>query len=137
MHVYEILAEPIRRRIIEVLSSGEHYAGDIESVICLEFGVGRSAVQRHLRLLREHEIVHVYLEWPNHSYGLDDRFIGSLESEARHLKRLWKYRIGWRTHTDPLSSVPKYSRRGYRGRGVDPDDPWIRAGDTPEDLQSY
>ncbi len=52
MHPFEILAEPIRRRIVEILASGEHFSGDIEAVIIHEFGVGRSAVQHHLAVFR-------------------------------------------------------------------------------------
>ena len=126
MHIYEVMAEPIRRRIVEILASGEHFTGDIEQAITTEFGVGRSAVQRHLKLLRDHEFVHVHDEWPQHSYRLDDNFIGSLQRQARTLKKLWKRRIGWRVRTDPLSVVHFDSQRGYRGLGADPDDPWRR-----------
>lgn len=92
-----------------------------------EFGVGRSAVHRHLRLLREHEFVHVHdEEWPNHSYRLDDGFIRLLERESKRLKRLWKRRIGWRVDTDPLADIAPTSNRGRRGHGIDPDDPWFQ-----------
>jgi DNA-binding transcriptional ArsR family regulator len=127
MHVYEVMAEPIRRRIVEILASGEHYAGDIEQVIIVEFGVGRSAVQHHLKLLRDHEFAHVHDEWPNHSYRLDDHFIALLERHARMLKGRWKRRTGRRVRVDPLAGVSIPSRRGRRGRGADPDDPWWRA----------
>jgi DNA-binding transcriptional ArsR family regulator len=124
MHVYEVLAEPIRRRIVELLASGEHIAGDIERVIIVEFGVGRAAVQRHLRLLRQHGFVHVHDEWPNHSCRLDDNLIGLLERHARALRRRFKRRIGWRVNTDPLGQFTGTSTRGRRGHGADPDDPW-------------
>ena len=136
MHVYEVMAEPIRRRIVEMLASGEHYAGDIEQVITVEFGVGRSAVQRHLKLLREHEFVHVHDEWPNHSYRLDDNFIALLERGAKTLKKRWKRRTGWRVRTDPLAGVSIPSRRGHRGKGADPDDPWWRSQHAAADQRS-
>jgi DNA-binding transcriptional ArsR family regulator len=126
VHVYEAMAQPIRRRIVEMLASGEHSAGDIEAVIIIEFGVGRSAVQRHLKLLREHGFVHVHEDdWPRHSYRLDDNFIGLLERHSRVLKKKWKRRIGWRLAVDPNIGFGTASRRGFRGHGVDPDDPWL------------
>ncbi|MDQ1587788.1 MAG: hypothetical protein QOJ77_953, partial [Microbacteriaceae bacterium] len=33
MHPFEIMAEPIRRRIVEILASGEHSAGEVVDVI--------------------------------------------------------------------------------------------------------
>lgn len=125
MHVYEVMAQPVRRRIVEILASGEHYAGDIESVITHEFGVSRSAVQHHLKLLREHEFVKVHDEWPYRSYELKHVLIRQLSLESKHFTKLWNKRIGWRTNTDPLVGWPA-SKRGRRGHGVDPDDPWTR-----------
>ncbi|WP_414672884.1 ArsR/SmtB family transcription factor [Lacisediminihabitans sp.] len=129
MHIFELLAEPIRRRIVEVLASGEANAGDIESLIMQEFGVGRSAVYRHLKLLRDHEFVHVHEDdWPHHSYRLDDGVIGTLEDEAARLRGLWEQRIGRRVRADPLRGFSGASLRGRRGRGIDPDDPWLHRG---------
>ena len=125
MHVYEVMAQPIRRRIVEILASGEHCAGDIEAAIMVEFGVGRAAVQHHLKLLREHGFVLVREEWPFHSYRLHDRLIPRLERGAKRLRRLWNRRVGWNVSTDPLAGVVP-SGRGFRGRGCDPDDPWRR-----------
>ena len=80
------MSEPIRRRIVDMLSSGEHQTYELEGVIILEFGVGRSAVQHHLRLLREHEWVIVRSEWSEHFYRLAPSTIPRLESEVRQLR---------------------------------------------------
>ena len=137
MHVYEVMAEPIRRRLVEILASGEHVAGDLEAIVMLEFGVGRAAVQHHLRLLRDHEFVTVNLDWPNHWYRLEDHFLKLLSREAKRLKRRWKHRIGWREPTDsiPPRSVP--STRGFRGHGADPDDPWRARGTRTHQRPSH
>jgi DNA-binding transcriptional ArsR family regulator len=132
MHIYEVMAEPIRRRIVEVLASGEHYAGDLESLIVIEFGVGRSAVQHHLKLLRDHGFVVTRDEWRLRSYRLEDNFVGRLLEPAQHLQRRWDRRIGWSVQTDPLSPKLMPSSRGQRGRGVDPDNPWFYHRQTAE-----
>jgi DNA-binding transcriptional ArsR family regulator len=124
MHIYEVMAEPIRRRIVEVLASGEHYVGDLELLIRLEFGVGRAAVQHHLKVLREHQFVRTRIDWPYRSYRLDDDFVHTLGREAKRLKRRWAARTGSGIRTDPLAKPSLPSRRGYRGHGADPDDPW-------------
>jgi DNA-binding transcriptional ArsR family regulator len=126
MHIFEVMAEPIRRRLVEVLASGEHHTGDLEALIMLEFGVGRSAVYHHLKLLNEHGYVIKREEWRMHSYRLDDGFVPRLSKEVRRLRRRWDARTGWSSKNDPLSPKALLSIRGYRGHGADPDNPWRR-----------
>ena len=89
MHIYEVLAQPIRRRIVEVLASGEHTAGNLEEVVMVEFGVTRAAAQHHLRVLREHDMAVAESDWPHRSYRLNDHFVSWLELEAQRLRWLW------------------------------------------------
>lgn len=120
------MAEPIRRSIVEMLASGEHFSGEIEAAVTREFGVGRSAVQHHLAVLRRHEWVIVREEWNQRGYRLDDDVVWRLQGEVRRLKKRWKRRIGWIGGADPLAvrAQPGASRLGRRGHGLDPDDPW-------------
>ena len=53
MEAFDILGDPVRRRILELLASGEQAAGAIGSVIEAEFGISQPAVSQHLRVLRE------------------------------------------------------------------------------------
>jgi hypothetical protein len=113
VHPFEVLAEPVRRRIVEILASGEHSAGTLEEVVTHEFGVGRSAVRE---------------EWPNRWHRLDDGIVPKLEREVRHLRVLWNRRIGTYGGVDPGAPfAPLHSRKGRRGRRADPDDPWVRS----------
>ncbi len=132
MHTFELLGEPIRSRIVEILASGEHQVGVIEEVVTGEFGVGRSAVQHHLRVLRDHEWVIVRAEETERHYRLDPRVIPRLEKQVRRLRKLWNRRIGWMDGVEPRLSRGRGesgkatggSKRGLRGHGRDPDDPW-------------
>jgi len=54
VHAFEVLADPVRRRILELLAGGERSSGDLTAVVRREFGVSQPAVSRHLRVLREH-----------------------------------------------------------------------------------
>jgi DNA-binding transcriptional ArsR family regulator len=47
--VFDILADPTRRRIVEVLRSGEHAVNDIVE----EVGIDQSGVSRHLHILHK------------------------------------------------------------------------------------
>ena len=122
-HPFEVLAEPIRRRIFEILCSGEHTAGDLEAIIGHEFGVGRSAVQHHLRVLLAEGFTIVREDWPNRWHRLQESAVPGLERAVRHYRYRWDRRIGWVGGVDPLPPF-RISKKGRRGRGTDPDDPW-------------
>src|SRR3954449_11685135 len=53
MHALDILGDPVRRRILELLADGEQAAGDVGAVIQHEFGISQPAVSQHLRVLRD------------------------------------------------------------------------------------
>jgi DNA-binding transcriptional ArsR family regulator len=53
VHAFDILGDPTRRRILQLLADGEMSAGEITSVINREFGISQAAVSQHLRVLRE------------------------------------------------------------------------------------
>src|SRR5436309_3738785 len=53
MHAFDILGDPVRRRILELLADGEQTAGALTAVIHAEFGITQPAVSQHLRVLRE------------------------------------------------------------------------------------
>ena len=53
MHALDVLGDPVRRRILEVLAEGEHAAGEVVTVISHEFGISQPAVSQQLRVLRE------------------------------------------------------------------------------------
>jgi DNA-binding transcriptional ArsR family regulator len=53
MHAFDILGDPVRRRILELLADGEQSAGAITAIIHADFGITQPAVSQHLRVLRE------------------------------------------------------------------------------------
>jgi len=53
MHAFDVLGDPVRRRILELLADGEQTSGAVSAVIQAEFGISQPAVSAHLRVLRE------------------------------------------------------------------------------------
>lgn len=53
MHAFDVLGDPVRRRILELLADGEQLPGSIAEVITAEYGISQPAVSQHLRVLRE------------------------------------------------------------------------------------
>ncbi len=74
--VFEILADPTRRRIVEVLRNGEHAVNDIVE----EVGIDQSGVSRHLHILRKAGFVQVHPDGPKRLYSLRPEPFRELET---------------------------------------------------------
>ena len=53
MHAFDVLADPVRRRILEILGQGEHTSGEVVEIVSKDFSIGQSAVSQHLKVLRD------------------------------------------------------------------------------------
>ena len=70
-----MLGDPTRRRVVELLSTGERTAGEIADA----FPQSRPAMSRHLRLLREAGIVTSRAEGTRRVYALNRAPLADLE----------------------------------------------------------
>ncbi|MFE5672492.1 ArsR/SmtB family transcription factor [Agromyces sp. NPDC056523] len=114
-HPFAILADPVRRRVVEILAVGEHSAGTLCEVISSEHGVSRTAVAHHLRTLRRHGAVTSAVdpvEPRSRTYRLNVDFLARLDDEVEHLFRLWDHRYGASERRAPLVDPPR--SRGAR-----------------------
>lgn len=129
MHPFEIMADPIRRRIVQIVAVGEHASTVLIEIIRGEYSVTSAAVSHHLRVLRENDFVDVRYEENRRLYVLSGSGIEALHYEVKELRRLWKQRLGWQLPGDPMQagvypykhSVPTFppTKRGLRGKGPD------------------
>lgn len=101
MNALEALAEPTRRRIVELLAMGERSAGEIAS----HFETSRPAVSRHLRVLREQGLVQVRDVAQKRFYSLDPRPLAELDAW------LARYRGFWTNRLDALDTEIRRQRR--------------------------
>jgi len=81
--VFEILADPTRRRIVEVLQSGEHAVNDIVEKV----GIDQSGVSRHLHILQKAGFVEVHPDGPKRIYSLRAEPFNELETWLRPYKQ--------------------------------------------------
>lgn len=130
MHPFEIVAEPVRRRIIEVLAVGEHPVGILNDVIEMEFSISRSAVSHHLRILRNEGVVSVAPDQglpQSRLYVVNGEYLERLDGAVGELFTLWEQRYGTGVRRAPQSPsrptprtrIPhahRAGRRGQRGR---------------------
>jgi DNA-binding transcriptional ArsR family regulator len=70
MHAFDVLGDPVRRRILDLLGDGERAAGEIGAVIQAEFGISQPGVSQHLRVLRDNGFVTVRAEGARRLYAL-------------------------------------------------------------------
>jgi DNA-binding transcriptional ArsR family regulator len=84
VHVFEVLADPVRREIVEVLAGGEVGAGEIAS----RFPVSRPAVSRHLRVLREAGLVASELRGQQRTYRLTPGPLAELDAWLERFRPL-------------------------------------------------
>ena len=90
MDVFEALAAPIRREIIEMLSSkGRLSAGDI----CQCFDASPPAISQHLKILREAKLVHVERQGQLRIYQIDAKGMAEIEEWSQRMTRLWNKRL--------------------------------------------
>ena len=121
MDPFEALAEPARRRILDILASGEHTAGQIADVVGHEFRISRTAVSKHLRHLRDARLVDVRgdLQW--RWYRVDKAGFDALELTLADLRLKMLTAVGWDADElqeyDPLRVLPVYPRVRFKGPG--------------------
>jgi DNA-binding transcriptional ArsR family regulator len=114
MHAFEILGDPVRRRIVELLADGEQAAGQIGAVIQLEFAISQPAVSAHLRVLRENGFASVRAAGARRLYAID-------VEPLQHVDQwLQPYRRFWNQHLDALGVEIV---RGKRARSEPPSTP--------------
>jgi DNA-binding transcriptional ArsR family regulator len=97
MHALDVLGDPVRRRILELLADGEQPAGGVTAPIRAEFGISQPAVSQHLRVLREAGFARVRPDGPRRLYAVDP---APLRDVAAWLER---FRGFWEPHLDALA----------------------------------
>ncbi len=98
MHAFDVLGDPVRRRIVELLAEGERTAGDLTERVQAEFGISQPAVSRHLRVLRDAGFVTCRTAAQQRIYRLEPRPLQQLDAWLAPYRRLWE------AHLDALEA---------------------------------
>lgn len=109
---FDVLGDPVRRRILELLADGELTSGAICEVIRAEFRISQPAVSAQLRVLRESGFATVRAMGTRRLYAVTP---GPLREVDDWLDR---FRAFWTPHLDALATEVA---RGRRGRRKNPD----------------
>src|SRR5687768_15688481 len=111
MHAFDVLGDPVRRRILEILADGEHTSGAVVEVISREFGITQSAVSQQLKVLRESGFATVRAEGTRRLYAVDARPLAEVDSWLERFRQFWG---------PPLEALATEIARGKRARATPP-----------------
>jgi DNA-binding transcriptional ArsR family regulator len=89
LNAFAALADPVRRRVVEVLRDGELSAGDIERVL----HVNQPAASKHLRALREAGLVRVRKDAQRRLYRLDPAPLAELDAWLAPYRAFWSEKL--------------------------------------------
>ena len=126
MHAFDVLGDPVRRRILELLADGEQTSGAITAVIRKEFRISQPAVSQHLRVLRDSGFTIVRAEGTRRLYAVDSAPLREVD--------VWleRFRGFWNQHLDALATELARGKRERR-ETRDPDSSIESAPTTREE----
>ena len=107
VHAFDILGDPTRRRILQLLADGERSAGDVTAVIQAEFGISQAAVSQHLRVLRENGFATVRPDGTRRLYSVDGESLKTVDEWLEQFRQFW---------AQPLDALATELARGRRER---------------------
>ena len=108
MGVFEALADPVRRTMIEALAAGEQTAGALVDLARSRFGISQPATSQHLRVLREQGMVEVRADGARRWYAVRPEALGELDAWLDLFRRSWDQPL------DALATELARSRRQRR-----------------------
>ncbi|WP_424528662.1 ArsR/SmtB family transcription factor [Sphaerisporangium viridialbum] len=89
MHAFDVLGDPVRRRILELLADGERSAGEVGEIVQEEFGISQPGVSQHLRVLRENGFATVRAEGTRRLYTVDPAPLREIDVWLERYRRFW------------------------------------------------
>lgn len=93
MHAFDVLGDPVRRRILELLAAGERASGEVVVAIQREFDITQAAVSQHLKVLRESGFASVRADGARRIYTLDPAPFQEIDAWLDHFRHFWTHKL--------------------------------------------
>jgi DNA-binding transcriptional ArsR family regulator len=107
VEAFDVLGDPVRRRILELLAEGEHSSGEVTEVVRAEFGISQPAVSHQLRILREAGFATVRAEGTRRLYAVNPAPLRDADAWLDRFRAAWQ---------QPLDALETELARGRRLR---------------------
>ena len=102
--IFEVLVEPNRRRILDLLRDGNRPVGDIVSAL----GLSQPAVSKHLRVLKDAGLVVVRPDAQRRLYQLRAEPLSEVDAWLAPYRRMWSERLdALERHLDSMPDEPE------------------------------
>jgi len=93
VNAFDVLGDPVRRRILELLADGEQTAGALTDAIRAEFGISQPAVSQHLKVLRETGFATVRAEGTRRLYAVNATALSEVDQWLDRFRAFWSQRM--------------------------------------------
>ena|SRR5580765_2952411 len=93
MHAFDVLGDPVRRRLLVLLASGERPAGELAEIIGTEFGISHPAVSQHLKVLRDSGFTTVRPAGTRRFYAVNPEPLQELDAWVEQFRGFWSQRL--------------------------------------------
>ena len=90
MDMFEALADPTRRSILELLASRGELAA---TAIYEQFPISPQAISQHLKILREAHLVEMEKRAQKHLYRLNPQTLSRFEAWVQQMQQRWSERF--------------------------------------------
>ena len=111
MHAFDVLGDPVRRRILELLAGGEMSAGAIGAQVQTEFAISQPAVSQHLKVLRDNGFTSVRPDGQRRLYAVNGTALRDVDEWLDGFRRCWTPRL------DALATEIARGKRQRRKQG--------------------
>jgi DNA-binding transcriptional ArsR family regulator len=111
VHAFDVLGDPVRRRILELLASGEQASGEVSAVIRDEFGISQPAVSQHLKVLRDSGFASVRADGTRRLYAVETAPLRQVDAWLERFRGFWDQRL------DALGTELARGKRERRTQG--------------------
>jgi DNA-binding transcriptional ArsR family regulator len=108
VHAFDVLGDPVRRRILELLADGELTAGAIGATIHDEFDISQPAVSQHLKVLRDNGFTSVRPDGQRRLYAVEGQALRDVDDWLAGFRRFWT------PHLDALATEVARGKRQRR-----------------------
>jgi DNA-binding transcriptional ArsR family regulator len=93
VHAFDVLGDPVRRRILELLAQGEQTSGAVCAVIQDEFGISQPAVSQHLKVLRDGGFATVRPAGARRLYAVKYEPLRDVDAWLDRFRQFWTPRL--------------------------------------------
>jgi DNA-binding transcriptional ArsR family regulator len=112
VNAFDVLGDPVRRRILELLADGELSAGEIGATIQDEFAITQPAVSQHLKVLRDNGFTSVRPDGQRRLYAVNGTALRDVDQWLNAFRRFWT------PHLDALGTEIARGKRQRRRKAT-------------------